>query len=108
MDHESDEKPEWWMENEQLRREMDLGEYEPPRFEDDTYTHEVASELEDRYDCDIMFQSNLNPEYPEAWDICVDLRVAARIGRHRDENGNTVYEMAGDRFREIVTEYLET
>ena len=103
----AESRPEWWIENQELRREMDLADYDPPRFSDGTYTHEVVEELEERYGCDIQFRSDLNPEYPEDWEIRVDLKSVARIGRHRTEDGNTVYETTPEAFRDAVEAHLD-
>ncbi len=95
-----DDLPEWWAENQRIREELNLPPYRPPRFEDGTYTHEVTSRLEEEYDCSIRFAS-VNPRYPEDWSIEVDGRAVASIGRHRDENGNTVYETTTSEFEEL-------
>lgn len=106
MDDPEDDRPEWWRENERLRAEMDLPEYEPPRFADGTYTHEVTDPLEETYDCRIQF-IGMNTHYPEDWDVRVDGEPAFGIGRHRDEHGNTVYELAAARFTEKLTTALD-
>jgi hypothetical protein len=100
-------KPEWWSVNEELRDEMDLNEYEPPRFADDTYTHEIVNPLEAEYDCTIQFRSDVNPEYPEDWEVRVDHESVARVPRYRDESGNTVYRTSPEEFRGVLVEYLE-
>lgn len=94
-DHER--LPEWWEQNEALRDEMDLPPYRPPRFSDGVYTHEVIPELEDDYDCVILF-AGFNTQYPDDWRVEVDGTPLMEIGRHRDENGNTVYEMTSTQF----------
>ena len=91
------EKPDWWVANESLRTEMALPPYRPPRFADGTYTHEVVSDLEAAHDCLIRFMG-VNTEYPEDWEVRVDGEPVMGIGRHRDRNGNTVYEMAAAAF----------
>ncbi|MFB6131725.1 MAG: hypothetical protein ABEJ28_13010 [Salinigranum sp.] len=107
MNTDPTHKPDWWTENERLRTEMDLSEYEPPRFEDGTYTHEIVEELEARYGCEIQFRSNVNPEYPEDWEVRIDLESVAPIGRRRDGDGNTVYLTTPEAFRETVVEHVE-
>lgn len=104
---DSDDRPAWWLANEALRREMDLADYEPPRFADGTYTHEVVEPLERQYGCRIQFRSDLNPAYPEDWAVLVDRESVAPVGRHRDQNGNTVYETTPEAFRRTVLEYVE-
>lgn len=91
------EKPEWWAENEQVKAEFDLPAYEPPRFEDGTYTHEVIPALEWEYDCRIRFVGD-DPRYPEDWQVRVDGDPVMEVGRRRDESGNTVYLLAADEF----------
>lgn len=98
---EREEKPEWWVENEQLREFLDLPDYTPPRFSDGTYTHEVIPELERRYDCTIQL-IGVNVEYLDDWEIRLDREPIDSIGHTRDENGNTVYEIDAEQFREIV------
>ncbi|RBI58529.1 hypothetical protein DMJ13_26580 [halophilic archaeon] len=100
-DEDDPSQPQWWLENESLREEMDLPPYDPPRFADGTYTHEVVFQLEDQYDCTIQFVGP-NTRYEEAWQIRVDGELVADIGRHRDENGNTVFEMTADSFQATV------
>lgn len=96
---ESDDRPEWWAENERIREEMGLPPYRPPRFEDGTYTHEVVPRLKDAHECSIRFAS-VNARYPEDWSVEVAGRPLMRIGRHRDENGNTVYELTASEFED--------
>jgi hypothetical protein len=104
---ERDSKPDWWSVNEALREEMGLHEYDPPRFADGTYTHEVVDPLEAEYDCTIQFRSDVNPEYPEDWQVRVDHEPVTRIARHRNADGNTVYDLTAEEFRESVLECLE-
>lgn len=94
-----DDRPEWWAENESLRAEMELPPYRPPRFADGTHTHEVVPELEERHGCLVRF-IGVNTEYPEDWEVRVDGEPVMGIGRHRDRNGNTVYEMDATEFVE--------
>lgn len=98
---EREEKPEWWVENEALREFLDLPSYTPPRFADGTYTHEVIPELEQEHDCKIQL-IGVNVEYLDDWEVRIDEEPVDTIGHSRDENGNTVYEVDADRFREIV------
>ena len=98
-------RPDWWRENERLREAMDLPEYRPPRFSDGTYTHRVTGPLETEHGCRIQF-AGVNTRYPEDWAVRIDGEPAFGIGRHRDEQGNTVYELAADEFRTAVVEAL--
>jgi len=98
-------KPEWWVQNEQLREEMGLPPYMPPRFENDIPTFRIIGQLEDQYDCTIRFRG-INTEYPDDLTVTVDDQPITTVGRYRDNNANTVYEVTSDRFREIIEEEL--
>ena len=100
-----EEKPEWWIENEKLREFLGLPEYTPPRFADEVHTHEVIPDLEEKYDCEIR-PIGINTEYLEEWEVRVDNECAFMIGRHRDENGNTVYEIESDEFRRRIADWF--
>lgn len=103
-----DRKPSWWRENEKLKRELDLPAYEPPRFADGTYTYEVVTELEDGLDCNVRFVG-VDVEANEGWQVRVDGDSVLTLGRHRDNQGNTVYEIDAQEFRERVeTELTDT
>jgi hypothetical protein len=107
MGNSRDSKPDWWDKNEALREEMGLAEYEPPRFTDGSYTHETVTELESTYGFQIQFRSDVNPLYPEDWEVLIDGEPIERIGRYRDENGNTIYDVTPDEFRAMVEPRLE-
>lgn len=91
-------KPEWWVANEAVKAAFDLPAYEPPRFADGTYTHDVVPDLEAEFDCTIRFLG-VNPRYPEDWQVRVDGQPLFSIGRRRDEDGNTVYQLDAEAFQ---------
>ncbi|WIV65899.1 hypothetical protein [Natrialbaceae archaeon AArc-T1-2] len=99
------DKPDWWKENNRIREEMDLPPYDPPRFIDGVYLHEVVDDLKAECDCTIRFVGE-NTEYGDDWDIRIDGDRVAKIGRHRNENANTVYEMTASEFRTLVRSTL--
>ncbi|MFC7157207.1 hypothetical protein ACFQPA_17370 [Halomarina halobia] len=90
--------PDWWRENAELRRTMGLPNYEPPRFADGVYTYDVISRLEAAYDATIRFVG-VDTRYEDDWEIRVDGEPVREIGRHRDRNGNTVFEASSDEVR---------
>lgn len=98
-------KPEWWRKNERLCEQMGLPPYEPPRFKDGTPTFRVTDKLESEYDCMIRFMGK-NTTYPDSFLVTVDGTPMMRVGRHRDGNANTVYEMDAEQFREQLEEEL--
>lgn len=91
------EKPDWWIANERVKAELDLPAYEPPRFADGTYTHEVVPGLAAEYDCTIRFVG-VDPRYPEDWEVRVGGEPILEVGRRRDANGNTVYQLSAGEF----------
>jgi len=96
-----DEKPDWWRENEFLREEMNLPSYRPSIFADGSFTHTILADIEAECGSTIRFLA-VNPEYPDDWEVRINDRTIFKIGRHRDENGNTVYEMTSKEFRHIL------
>jgi hypothetical protein len=92
-----DERPDWWNENKTIREELELPSYDPPRFEDVVYTHEVVPDLEEQHGIKIRFVG-MNTNYGDDWEIQIDGDTVLTIGRHRDENGNTVFEMTANAF----------
>lgn len=97
-------KPDWWRANEAAKAAFDLPAYDPPRFADGTYTHEVVPALESRFGCTICFLG-IDPRYPEDWEVRIDGETAFSIERRRDDHGNTVYGIAAPAFeRRVRTE----
>jgi len=96
-----DEKPDWWRENESLRQEMNLPSYRPSIFADGSFTHTIIADIEAELGSFIRFLA-VNPEYPDDWEVRVNDRTIFKIGRHRDENGNTVYEMTATEFKRSI------
>lgn len=95
------EQPDWWTENEELKEYLGLPPYDPPRFEDGTYLHDVVPDLEERFDCDVQL-IGVNTEYLDDWEVRLDGTTAFEVGRRRDENGNTIFLTDPDRFCERV------
>jgi hypothetical protein len=99
-------RPEWWDANQKIREQYSLPEYNAPRFEDGTYTHEVVPELQETHGIEIRF-IGLDTIYPEDWQIRIDGDRVSDIARRRDKQGNTIYEMTAARFRDIIEEAVE-
>lgn len=100
-----DEKPDWWEENEKLRKQLDLPAYEPPRFLGGTYSHEVVPPLEAEHSCTIQLMG-IDTRYPDDWIVRVDGDSVMDLPRHRDDHGNTVYEMTAEEFRNALESQL--
>jgi len=99
-------KPDWWRKNERDRDRMDLPAYEPSQFEDGTYAHRVVSDLETTHGCSITF-IGLNVQYPDSWAVWIDGERAFTVERSRNENGNTVYHVDAEEFRDRVAATVE-
>jgi hypothetical protein len=103
---DGDPKPDWWVRNERERDQMDLPSYEPSRFENGTYVHEVVSALESEHDCVIRL-IGMNVQYPDDWEVRVDGERAFTVDRSRDENGNTRYHVDAETFCERIAQAAE-
>lgn len=99
-------KPDWWRENERIRDSLDLPAYEPPRFADGTYTHEVVEPLEADLGVEIRFVA-VDPRHGDDWEVRLDGEPALTVGRRRDDAGNTVYEVDGGAFERRVRAALD-
>lgn len=91
------DRPEWWDKNSQLKQDLGIPSYEPPRFADGTYTHSVVEDLQSELGCTIRFVG-YDTEYPDNWSVEADGQHVMEIDRYRDENGNTVYELSASEF----------
>lgn len=104
MDSKS-EKANWWRENELLREQMDLPPYQPSKFLDNVYTHKIINQMEKKHGIEILLVGR-NTRYGDDWEIQVNGQQVCTIGRHRDNNSNTVYELESKEFQEIVESSL--
>lgn len=104
--HTASDRPDWWLENARIRETMDLPKYEPTRFSDGTYLHEVVSALEAEYDCKIRLFA-VNPKYPDKWHVRVNGQQVMDIERTKDGKGNTVYETTAEAFESKLRSRLE-
>lgn len=107
MTSDDAEDPQWRRTNERLRESLGLPAYEPPRFQDGTHTFEVTDELESRYNCDIRFRGR-EVRYKDPWEVVVDQTPVLSIERRRDANGNTVFLMDSDEFRQVIRDAFDT
>jgi hypothetical protein len=90
-------KPDWWNENQRIRDQYSLPEYQPPRFSDGTYVYEVISKLENDYNCEIQF-IGIDTKYAEDWEVRIDGEYVMELPRRIDDNGNMIYEIQPDEF----------
>jgi hypothetical protein len=95
-----------WREIQRIRDRFELPQYEPPRFVDGTYAHEVCLYPESEHSCAIRF-IGMDVRYPDDWEVRVDGTRAFDIPCRRDRRGNMIYELSADRFRERILDYLD-
>jgi hypothetical protein len=100
-DADLEDYPAWWRETIDLFREYELRPYRPPRFEDGELTPDVIASLEAELGVEIRLRAR-NPEVDDDWGVWVAGEHVADIGRRRDGDGYTVYELPADRFAELV------
>jgi len=93
--------PAWWRRAIEEFEAHDLRPYRPPRFADGRLTHEVVDALEADLDVEIGFGS-VDSEYRERWEVWIDGDPVAEVGRHRDPDGYTVYEIESEAFATLV------
>tara|TARA_A100001037_G_scaffold306756_1_gene355058 strand:+ start:25452 stop:25784 length:333 start_codon:yes stop_codon:yes gene_type:complete len=98
---ESEELPDWWIENQSIKSSMDLPVYDPPRFEDGIYTHTIVPVLEEELGCKILF-IGIDVKYPDDWEIRIDDIPVCGIKKYRTQEANTIYGVNSEKFREMV------
>lgn len=103
---DDDSIPDWWIANQQIRDELELPEYDAPKFADGNYTHTVIDDLETKYECNIRL-IGINTQYGDNWEIRVDGETIGLIGRYRNDKGNTIYEMTSSTFRQLVSDSID-
>ena len=98
--------PGWWRAQIEEFREHGMRPYRPPRFSDGEIAPEVVMELADDLGVTIRLRE-LNPELGDDWGLWVDGDRVARLGRHRDGDGYSVYELSTREFRDLVHSAVE-
>lgn len=105
-EHDESSRPDWWRANERLRDSLDLPAYEPSRFADGPYIHEVRRTLEERFDCAISFRST-RAEHPSRWAVYVDGEKLMEMERRRTVDGNNVFDIDSDTLVRAVESTVE-
>lgn len=93
--------PEWWRRNIEEFRAHGMRPYRPPRFTDGAYTPPTIQALEDDLGIAVQLRG-VNPQEGNAWEIRVDGETVATVGRRREGEGYTLYEMASGEFEAVV------
>lgn len=106
-DEDLDDYPAWWRENIQEFRDHDMRPYRPPRFSDGELVPEIVLDCEAELGVDVGIRA-VNPELEEDWELQVADTTVTTVGRHRDGDGVTIYEMTSDDFIAVVEEAART
>lgn len=101
------DEPPWIEKNNALRRKLGLPEYKPPRFIDGNPTHAIVKHIENKYGCSIYFVG-VNTKYPQDWEIWVENKCIMELERRRDSNGNVIYNISQEEFRQCVEGNIPT
>lgn len=105
-DIEIENLPEWWQRAILEYEEHELRPYQPPRFSDEILKYKVVNPLEEEHGVTIRF-CKLHGSYGDDWTVEIDGEPIGEIGRHRNPNGYTVYEMSSDDFESWIRSHLE-
>jgi len=102
---ESENLPDWWIENQSIKLGMNLSAYDPPRFEDGTYTHTIVPVLEEELECEILF-IGIDVKYLDDWEIRIDDIPVCEIKKYRTQEGNTIYGIGSEKFDVMIREEI--
>lgn len=105
MGEGDDEDPSWVAENASLREAMGLPTYAPPQFEDGSPIHRVVSELEATHGVSIRLVGVDTTAF-DPLQVRIDGEPAFDLDRTRTGDGNTVYLLTAEEFRDAVRETL--
>jgi hypothetical protein len=95
--------PDWWREAIERFREHGMRPYRPPRFADDELVPPTVADLEAELGVRIELRSTDPGPHPE-WAVWIDGERVERIGRSREADGHTAYELDREAFEALVRE----
>ncbi|WP_340100462.1 hypothetical protein [Salinibaculum salinum] len=98
--------PEWWRENIEEFRHHEMRPYRPPRFADGELVPPTITELQDELDVEVRLRA-LNPEVGTNWELFVDGSRVTEIGRSREGEGFTEYDIDSASFEATVRDAVE-
>lgn len=91
--------PPGWVEQARFRDRYDLPPFRPPRFQDGTPVHPVASALEAEHGVEVTF---VERDVGAGWSVEIDGSHGFTVERRRDAATNVVVPMSPSAFREAV------
>lgn len=98
--------PEWWRENIEEFRRHEMRPYRPPRFSDGELVPPTLMALEADLDVEVRLRA-VNPEVGKNWEVTVDGVHVAEVGRTREGEGFTEYEIDKETFESMVRSAVE-
>jgi len=98
--------PDWWRAAVERFREHGMRPYRPPRFEDGELVPPTVADLESELGVRVELRSTDPGPDPE-WGLWVDGERVGTVGRRREADGHTVYELDGEAFEATVREAAE-
>ena len=98
--------PQWWQQNIELFERYGLRPYRPPQFLDGVNAQVVIDQLEQECGVEIRLQIK-NPTLNQDWQLLVDGEEIAMIGRRRDGEGFSRYEIHSGEFETLIKAAIE-
>ena len=93
--------PDWWREAVERFRAHGMQPYRPPRFEDDELVPPAVADLESELGVSVELRST-DPGPAPKWALWVGGERIETVGRRREGDGHTVYELDRAEFEELV------
>lgn len=98
--------PDWWRESIEEFRRHEMRPYRPPRFSDGELVPPLLLELEDDLSVEIRLRA-VDPEVGKSWVVTVDGDQVAEVGRVREGEGFTQYNIEAAAFETLVRAAVE-
>lgn len=93
--------PSWWTEvNEEFIEHYDRP-FQPPRFSDGPYLHQIIAEIEEKYNIEISFIT-YDPEPNDDWEVIVNGSRIGKVPRHRERTGYSTIEITSKEFADVI------
>jgi hypothetical protein len=98
--------PDWWRENIEEFRSYEMRPYRPPRFSDGELVPPVLDDLQEELSVEIRLRA-VDPEVGKNWELSIGGSVVAEVGRTREGEGYTEYDIDSDIFESTVRSAVE-
>lgn len=98
--------PEWWRENIEEFRRHEMRPYRPPRFADGELVPPLLMGLEADLGVELRLRA-VDPEVGKNWVVTVDGEQVVEVGRTREGEGFTEYDIDAATFESLVRDAVE-